>query len=150
MPSWSKPYNSARSNCLAFDNSRNAARISAALAIEEPHDIRGAGDPSPGTPRCSLQMKRQPPLFHSGQRDSLFFSFLFFNDDDHVVVRALHRYDAGFEPTAEIRRLDVRPTTHEPTPFARRAQRALTGRRDLQLIVLRYQPPRFQQLLDCP
>src|SRR3954463_15661188 len=147
MPSWSSPYSSARSNCLAFDNSRNAARISAALAIEEPHDIRGAGDPSPGTPRRSLQMERQPRFLHRGQRNSLFFALFFFDNDDRIIVAALHRHDPGFEPAAELRRQDVRPTTHEPTPVARRSQCALTGRRDLQLIVLRYQPPRFQQLL---
>src|SRR5258708_20617133 len=102
MPSWRRPYSSARSNCLAFDNSRNAARISAALAIEKPHEVHGAGlTRHRELPARALQMKRQPRFLHRGQRTSLFQTLptpSFLDADGCLVVSALQRDNPALEP----------------------------------------------------
>jgi hypothetical protein len=95
-----------------------------------------------------LQMKCQPRFLHRGQRNSLFRTLFFLNDDDCTAVLALQRHDPCFEPAAEVRRQDVRPPTNEPSPLCRGPQHTFTRRRHLQLVVLGDQRTTLEQPFD--
>ena len=105
-----------------------------------------ARKPVAGNRVARLQMKRQPRFLHRGQRNS-FFRLLFVVKNDEDVVFT-HFLDLRLEPTAEIRRKDVRPTTRKPTPITWRPQRAFPRRRNLQFVVLRNDRTTVEQSFD--
>src|ERR1051325_4503365 len=129
IPSWSSPYSSARSSCFVFDTSRNAARMSAELTIQESSGL-GLADRhlDYGASRLgrSLYVKRQPRLLDVSQRYSPFNTSLWCEHRDLGTRLAIDGDDLSLEPPAVLRAQHVRPLPHEPSPFAGGAQGSFT------------------------
>ena len=129
MPSCSSPYSSARSSCLVFDTSRNAAKISAELTIHAsssgPASTRRPPFMVPRDSRVPhlfgidslLHAERQPRFLHLARaardRRSPDSSS---SSTDLRPFGPFDRQDPRFEPPAVHRTEHVRPPSHEPAP----------------------------------
>src|SRR5262252_54042 len=126
MPSWRRAYSSARSSCLVFDTSRNAASISAELTIQVPSGLLRF-----------LHVKRQSRLRDIGQRNATLHARVGRYDHDFRSGLSLHREDLSLNAPPMVRGQDVGPAAHEAAPLCCRAKRTLARRRHLQHVLRR-------------
>src|SRR5512143_902191 len=127
MPSWSNAYSSARSSCFVFDTSRNAARISAELTIQDPScyasPTRANSTFAAAAVRCRLHVKRQPSFLDVSQRYAAFVPRLGFEHRDFRPCITFDTDNSSLEPASVCRGQYIRPPSNEAPPFLGGPQR---------------------------